>query len=63
MVYPVDEKNLKPSQKCLWPNLCVEPSFQLLDILEYACGLKLGSALILNQNPFFEMASIVHTRL
>ena len=29
-----------------------------LDILEYACGLKLDSALILNQNPFFEMASI-----
>jgi len=27
------------------------------DILEYACGLKLGSALTLDQNPIFEMAS------
>jgi hypothetical protein len=39
------------------PNLCVRPSFQVLDILEYACGLKLGPALTLSQNPFFEMAS------
>jgi len=23
----------------------------------YSCGLKLASAAILNQNPFFEMAS------
>jgi hypothetical protein len=40
-----------------WPNLRVGPSFQLLEILEYACGLNLGPALILNQNPIFEMAS------
>jgi hypothetical protein len=31
--------------------------FQVLDIPEYACGLKLGTVLILNQNPFIEMAS------
>ena len=42
-------------KKVFWPNLGVESSFQVLDILEYACGLKLGLALILNQNPFFEI--------
>jgi hypothetical protein len=50
----VNRSHLK---KVFWPNLCVGASFQVLDILEYACGLKLGPALILNQNPFFEMAS------
>jgi hypothetical protein len=25
--------------------------------MTYACGIKLGSALISNQNPIFEMAS------
>ena len=45
-------------KKVFWLNLGVVSSFQVLDILEYACGLKLDSALILNQNPFFEMASI-----
>jgi len=40
-----------------WPNLGVWSSFQVLDILEYACGLKLGPALILNQNLYFEMGS------
>ena len=39
------------------PNLSVESSFQLFGILEYACGLKLGPALTLNQNPIFEIAS------
>ncbi len=42
-----------------WPNLGVGASFQVLDILEYACGLKLGSALILNQNLYFEIGSIL----
>ena len=46
-------------------------SFQILDIQQYACGLKLGPAVrvlakprfsrgeegILNQNPLFEMTS------
>jgi len=39
------------------PNLYVGASFQLLGILLYACGLNIGPALILNQNPMFEMAS------
>ena len=40
-----------------WPNLFVDTSFQVLEILEYSCGLKLGSAVTLNQNPIFEIAS------
>jgi len=44
-------------KKAFWPKLGVEPSRQVLDILEYACGLKLGLALTLNQNLFFEMTS------
>ena len=44
-------------KKVYWPNLYVGPSFQLLEILEYVCGLKLGPALTLSQDPFFEMAS------
>jgi hypothetical protein len=44
-------------KKVFFPNLCVRPSFQVLDILEYACGFKLGPALTLSQNPIFEMAS------
>jgi hypothetical protein len=44
-------------KKVFLPNLCVRPSFQVLDILEYACGLKLGPALTLSKNPIFEMAS------
>ena len=32
-------------------------SFQILDNQQVACGLKLGPASILNQNPIFEMAS------
>ena len=51
--YHVATSHLK---KVFWPNLCVGSQFQILDILEYACGLKPRSALILNQNPFFEMA-------
>jgi len=44
-------------KKVFWANLCVGPSFQLLEILEYACGLKLSPALTLIQNPIFEMVS------
>jgi len=44
-------------KKVFWPNSCVGPLFQVLNIHEYACGLKLGPALALNQNPNFEMAS------
>ena len=42
------------------PNFCVGSSFQLLKILQYVCGLKLGPALTLSQNPIFDMASIEH---
>ncbi len=44
-------------KKVFWPNPGVGSGFQILDIPEYACGLKPGSAYILDQNPFFEMAS------
>jgi hypothetical protein len=44
-------------KKVFWPNPCVGPLFQVLDIHEYASGLKLGPALALNKNPNFEMAS------
>jgi len=40
-----------------WPNIFVGASFQILDIQQYASGLKLGPAAILNQNPIFEMGS------
>jgi len=46
-------------KKVLWPNFCVGPLLQLLGILQYACGLKVGPALNLNQNPFFEIASSI----
>jgi hypothetical protein len=52
-------------KKVFWPtrqrrtSLFVGSSHQLLGILEYACGLNLGPALTLNQNPIFEMAYIV----
>ena len=37
-----------------WPNIFVGASLQILNIQQYACGLKLGPAAILNQNPIFE---------
>jgi hypothetical protein len=40
-----------------WPHIFVGASLQILDIQQYASGLKLGPAAILNQNPIFEMAS------
>jgi hypothetical protein len=40
-----------------WPNIFVGASFQILAIQQYASGLKLGPAAILNQNPIFEMGS------
>jgi hypothetical protein len=35
----------------------IDASLQILDIQQYASGLKLGPAAILNQNPIFEMGS------
>jgi hypothetical protein len=56
-----------------WPNIFVGAWLQILDIQQYASGLrptknigsggkssnagKLGAAAILNQNPIFEMSS------
>jgi hypothetical protein len=44
-------------KKVFSPELGVEPSSQVLNILEYACGLRLGLALISDENPNFEIAS------
>jgi hypothetical protein len=40
-----------------WPNIFIGAPLQILDIQQYASGLKLGPAAILNQNPIFEMDS------
>jgi hypothetical protein len=50
------ERHLK---KFFSPDIGVEPSSQVLDILEYAFGLILGLALISTENPNFEMASSI----
>jgi len=42
-----------------WPNIFVAAAFQILDNHQVACGLKRGSAAILNQNPILEMGSMV----
>ena len=56
-------KNIRSHlKKTFWPDIGVELSFKALGIREYACGLKLGLALIWNQNPFFKMASILGNR-
>jgi tetratricopeptide (TPR) repeat protein len=45
-------------KKVFWPPPWrIGASFKILQILEYACGFKLGPAANLNQNPFLEMAS------
>jgi hypothetical protein len=38
-------------------DIFVGASLQILDIQQYASGLKLGPVAILNQNPIFEMGS------
>ncbi|MCP3953196.1 MAG: hypothetical protein GY697_13410 [Desulfobacterales bacterium] len=48
-------------KKVFWPNLCVGRSVPVLKIQEYSSGWNLASALTLNQNPFFEIASIKRT--
>ena len=44
-------------KKVFSPDIGVDPSPQVLDILKYACGLSLGFALISYENPNFEIAS------
>jgi hypothetical protein len=58
---PSSKVNRSYLKNAFWTNICVGFSFQDLDILEYACGLKLGPALSLNQNTIIEMASIKNT--
>ena len=41
-------------KKVFSSDICGEPSSQVLDILEYACGLIFGLASISNKNPNFE---------
>jgi len=41
-------------KNAFWPNIFVGASFQILDNQQVACGFKLDSAEILNQNPIFE---------
>jgi hypothetical protein len=45
-------------KKVFSPDIGVDASLQVLDIHEYVCGLNLGLALISNENPNFEIASI-----
>jgi hypothetical protein len=44
-------------KKVFSPGIGVESLSQILGILEYACGLILGLALISNENPNCEIAS------
>jgi hypothetical protein len=44
-------------KKVFSADIGVKPSAQILGILEYACGLILGLALISIENPNFEIAS------
>jgi hypothetical protein len=44
-------------KKVFSSDIGVDPSYQVLDILEYACGLILGFVLISTENPNFEMTS------
>ena len=41
-------------KKVFDPNLYVGSSFQLLEILQYVCGLKLGPALLVTTKPLGE---------
>jgi hypothetical protein len=50
------------SKKVFSPYGGVEPSYQVLDILEYDCGLILSLALISTENPNFEIASIYFSK-
>jgi hypothetical protein len=44
-------------KKVFSADIGVELSYQVLDILEYACGLILVLVLISNENPNFEITS------
>jgi len=52
----LDFRTISQLKNVFWSNIFVGASFQILDNHQVACGLKLGSAAILNQNPIFETA-------
>ena len=58
MCVKIDNHNRSHLKNDFCLNLCVGSSFQLLGILQYACGLNIGPALTLNQNAIFEMTSV-----
>ncbi len=51
------KENRSHLKKVFSSDIGVDPSSQVLDILEYACGLILGFVLISTENPNFEIAS------
>jgi len=61
----ISKKSFRPIRRSKMPlavrrtSIGVVPSSQVLDILEYACGLILGLALISTENPNFEITSNV----
>ena len=50
-------------KNAFWLNIFVGASFQILDNQQVACGLKLGPAAILNQNPIFKIGSINNRKI
>jgi hypothetical protein len=56
--FPISKMSFGPTRQRRI-NLFVGTSLQILDIQKYASGFKLGPAAILNQNPIFEIGSIV----
>jgi hypothetical protein len=50
------EKFRRHLKRVFSPDIGVKPSFQVLDILQYICGLILGLVLISTENPNFEIA-------
>jgi len=60
-IHPVHHEAISNPPEADWPPAFsggIGALFQILEIQEYSSGLKHGPAAILNQNPFFEMASI-----
>jgi len=64
LIEVISKKSFCPIRRSKMPlavrrtSIGVEPSSQVLDILEYASGLTLGLVLISNENPNFEITSI-----
>jgi len=58
MHYPL-QLSRSDLKNVFWPKVFVGASFKILEILMYSSGFELGTAATLNQNPIFEMASII----